>query len=148
TLWQGLQAISRLAHTGCAAGDLLVTAFNGRLFSPRHTPLAEQRRIPDAILRDILLALATTRTADGRRRISYHDLGVEQLGSVYERVLEYEPRSNGALTRTSTRRKSTGSFYTPRSLTEFLVRRTLAPLVDGRSADDILSLRILDPAMG
>jgi len=147
-LWEGLQAISRLAHTGCVAGDLSVTAFNGRLFSPRHTPLAEQRRIPDAILRDILLALATTNTIDGRRRISYHDLGVEQLGSVYERVLEYEPQANGKLTRTSLKRKSTGSFYTPRALTEFLVRRTLAPLVDGKSADDILRLRVVDPAMG
>jgi hypothetical protein len=130
------------------AGDLSVTAFNGRLFSPRHAPLAEHRRIPDAILRDILLALATTNSAGGRRRISYHDLGVEQLGSVYERVLEYEPRPNGTLARTSTKRKSTGSFYTPRALTEFLVRRTLSPLVEAKSADDILALRIVDPAMG
>ena len=148
-LWQGLQAISRLAHAGCSAGDLSVTAFNGRLFSPHHTPLAEQRRIPDAMLRDILLSLATTATKDGiRRRVSYHDLGVEQLGTVYERVLEYEPRPNGALARTSTQRKSTGSFYTPQSLTDFIVRRTLAPLVDGKSCDDILKLRIVDPAMG
>jgi hypothetical protein len=150
-LWTGLQAISRLAHSGCKAGNLEVTAFNGRLFSPRHAPLMEQRRVPDAVVRDLLLSLATQATPHGRRRISYHDLGVEQLGSVYERVLEYEPAarsSTAALARTSTRRKSTGSFYTPRALTEFLVRRTLSPLVDGRSADQILSLRVLDPAMG
>ncbi len=91
-------------------------------------------------------------TQQGRRRISYHDLGVEQLGSVYERVLEYEPASRRQharrSARTSTRRKATGSFYTPRALTEFLVRRTLTPLVEGRSADQILELRIVDPAMG
>lgn len=147
-LWEGLQAISRLAHSGCVAGDLSVTAFNGRLFSPRHAPLAEQRRVPDDVLRDILLALATDKTTEGRRRISYHDLGVEQLGSVYERVLEYEPQIGGTLARTSAQRKSTGSFYTPQSLTEFLVRRTLAPLVADKSADEILNLRIVDPAMG
>jgi hypothetical protein len=147
-LWDALQAISRLAHAGCTAGDLSVTAFNGRLFSPRHTPLAERRHVPDEILRDILLALATTMTKQGRVPISYHDLGVEQLGSVYERVLEYEPRQAGTLSRTSSRRKSTGSFYTPRSLTEFVVRRTLAPLVAGKACDEILKLRILDPAMG
>ena len=147
-LWEGLQAISRLAHAGCVAGDLTVTAFNGRLFSPRHAPLAEQRRVPDEILRDILLALATSETSDGRRRISYHDLGVEQLGSVYERVLEYEPRPDGELARTSAQRKSTGSFYTPQPLTEYLVRRTLAPLVAGRTVEEILALRIVDPAMG
>ncbi len=150
-LWPALQAISRLAHAGCRAGELDVTAFNGRLFSPRHAPLMEQRRVPDAVVRDVLLSLATELTSHGRRRISYHDLGVEQLGSVYERVLEYEPDQRNqrpVLARTSTRRKSTGSFYTPRALTEFLVRRTLTPLVEGRSADRILDLRVVDPAMG
>jgi hypothetical protein len=150
-LWESLQAISRLAHAGCEAGDLVVTAFNGRLFSPRHAPLAEQLRVPDAVVRDVLLSLATESTGAGRRRIAYADLGVEQLGSVYERVLEYEPapaRPGLRLTRTSSGRKNTGSFYTPRSITEFLVRRTLAPLVDHRSAEEILQLRVLDPAMG
>lgn len=150
-LWRALQAISRLAHAGCKAGDLEVTAFNGRLFSPRHAPLTEQRRVPDNVVRDVLLSLATAVTKHGRRRISYHDLGVEQLGSVYERVLEYEPDpepSRITLSRTSIARKSSGSFYTPRALTEFLVRRTLLPLVEGKSADQILNLRIVDPAMG
>ena len=150
-LWKGFQAISRLAHAGCKAGDLEVTAFNGRLFSPRHTPLIEQRAVPDQVMREVLLSLASTPTTLGRRRISYHDLGVEQLGSVYERVLEHEPASDGGsivLTRTSTRRKTTGSFYTPQALTEFLVRRTLSPLVEGRTANQILALRIVDPAMG
>ena len=150
-LWESLQAISRLAHAGCEAGDLVVTAFNGRLFSPRHAPLAEQRRVPDVVVRDVLLSLATESTRAGRRRIAYADLGVEQLGAVYERVLEYEPARTGPairLTRTSSERKNTGSFYTPRSITEFLVRRTLAPLIGERTADEILQLRVLDPAMG
>ena len=150
-LWKAFQAISRLGHAGCSAGVLEVTAFNGRLFSPRHTPLGEQRHVSDAVMRDVLLALASEQTPHGRRRISYHDLGVEQLGSVYERVLEHEPANQGAavvLTRTSRQRKSTGSFYTPQALTEFLVRRTLAPLVEARSAEQILRLRIVDPAMG
>lgn len=150
-LWAALQAISRMAHAGCRAGDLDVTAFNGRLFSPAHSPLVEARRVPDRVAAQVVLALATTDSPSGRARIAYHDLGVEQLGSVYERVLEYEPvRTAGglALKRTSTERKATGSFYTPRSITEFLVRRTLQPLVEGKSADDILALRVVDPAMG
>ncbi len=150
-LWAAMQAIARLAHAGCKAGDLEVTAFNGRLFSPRHAPLADCRRIPDAVAAELLLWLATEPTPSGRRRISYHDLGVEQLGSVYERVLEYEPVVAGsaiALSRTSIERKATGSFYTPQSITEFLVRRTLAPLVERKGVDEILRLRVLDPAMG
>ncbi|HXG87252.1 MAG TPA: N-6 DNA methylase [Vicinamibacterales bacterium] len=150
-LWDALQAISRLAHAGCRAGDLTVTPFNGRLFSPRHTPLAEDARVPDAVVGRVVLALATAPGAGGRQRISYADLGVEQLGAVYERVLEYEPVAGAGLTvltRTSGERKATGSFYTPRAMTEFLVRRALHPLVVGRSVEQILSLRVLDPAMG
>src|SRR5690606_22623434 len=33
-LWDALRASCRLAHAGCLAGDLRVTAFNGRLFAP------------------------------------------------------------------------------------------------------------------
>ena len=150
-LWAALQAIARLAHAGCKAGDLEVTAFNGRLFAPRHAPLVERRRVPEEVAKALVVALATTDTPSGRRRIAYHDLGVEQLGAVYERVLEHEPvatRAGLVLQRTSTERKATGSFYTPRSITEFLVRRTLHPLVVKRSAAGILSLRVVDPAMG
>lgn len=148
--WAALQAIARLAHAGCAAGDLRVTAFNGRLFAPERSPLADTARVPDSVAGAILLALATRRDADARRPIAYADLGVEQLGSVYERVLEYEPVPGARLSlrRTSADRKATGTFYTPRSLTDFIVRRTLAPLVRERTTEQILALRIVDPAMG
>jgi len=150
-LWAGLQAIARMAHAGCQAGDLAVTPFNGRLFSPRHAPLVEQRRVPEAVVKTLVLSLATADSPGGRRPIAYHDLGVEQLGAVYERVLEHEPvatRRGFILRRTSTERKATGSFYTPRAITAFLVRRTLHPLVVDRSAREILALRVVDPAMG
>jgi hypothetical protein len=69
-LWDGLRAISRLAHAGCRAGDLRVTPFNGRLFSPSRTPLAERHDLDDAAGRRALLALATRPTVDheGRER--------------------------------------------------------------------------------
>jgi N-6 DNA Methylase/Eco57I restriction-modification methylase len=133
-LWQALQAIARLAHRGCKAGTLTVVPFNGRLFSPTTAPLAESLTVDDGIVRDVLLAVTTDRSGGRRARISYADLGVEQLGAVYERVLES--------------RKSSGTFYTPRSITEYLVRRALAPLVRRRSPEEILALRVVDPAMG
>jgi hypothetical protein len=149
-VWEALQAIARLAHRGCTAGSLRVVPFNGRLFAPAAAPLADSIRIDDRVVRDVLRAVTTRPAGDRRERISYADLGVEQLGSVYERVLEYAPeRSGGGLVMTATgRRKQTGTFYTPRAMTEYLVRRTLAPLVRGASADRILSLRIVDPSMG
>ena len=69
----------------------------------------------------------------------------------YEQVLDHAPAPDVAqprLERMGDVRKSSGSFYTPRAVTAFLVRRTLQPLVEGRSADEILRLRVLDPAMG
>jgi hypothetical protein len=185
-LWEALQAIARLAHKGCRAGSLVVPPFNGRLFSPARSPIAESCAVDDEVARQALLALSTTasgrpegrhyvrtpsartpsartpsvrtpyvRTRGARRtRIDYRDLGVEQLGSVYESVLDYEPSFAESgdhrilLRRGGDKRKSTGSFYTPHTLTDYVVRRTLHPLVDGASADRILQLRVVDPAMG
>ena len=150
-IWDAILAISRLAHGGCRAGELRVTAFNGRLFSPAHSFQFDRQKIDDETMSKAVLAVGATPTAtDGRRRISYGDLDVEQLGAVYERVLEYEPVRAGTIALTPERdtRQSTGTFYTPRTVTAVLVRSTLEPLVRNRTGDEILQLRLVDPAMG
>jgi len=152
-LWESIQAIARLAHRGCRAGSLRVPPFNGRLFSPMHAPLADSLVLDDAAVREAILSLTTVQQGAVRRRIAYADLGVEQLGGVYERILDYAPavatgNHDPLVLKRIGRRKATGTYYTPRALTEFLVRRALAPLVTDASADKILSLRIVDPAMG
>ena len=149
-VWPALQAIARLAHRGCRAGTLRVPPFNGRLFSPAHAPLADALPLDERQVQAALAALTTQRTRDGVQPIAYGDLGVEHLGGVYERVLDFDVDTAGGrarLVRGGTR-KSTGSFYTPRSLTEYLVRRALAPLVQNRDPEGLLRLRIVDPAMG
>jgi len=45
-------------------------------------------------------------------------------------------------------RKSTGTFYTPQPIADYVVRRTLAPLVRDATPEQILRLRIVDPSMG
>ena len=152
-LWDALRAIARLAHTGCRAGDLQVTPFNGRLFAPARTPLAERRDLDDAAAQRAIVALSTRPAADraGRERIAYRDLGVEQLGAVYETLLDYEPRlerSAVSLQPGSGVRKATGTFYTPQPIADYVVRRTLGPLVHHATPEQILQLRIVDPAMG
>jgi hypothetical protein len=160
-LWHAVQAISRMAYAGCSAGELRVTAFNGRLFSPSQAAAFERMPLDDRVMREAILAVSTVPPGTGRRipapartsraRIAYRDLDVEQLGAVYERVLDYEPASSSrspALIRTRDLRRASGSFYTPRAVTSFLVRRTLAPLIANRTAAQLLELRILDPAMG
>ena len=152
-LWDALRAIARLAHAGCRAGDLQVTPFNGRLFAPARTPLAERRGLDDEAARRAIVALSTRPAPDraGRERIAYRDLGVEQLGAVYETLLDYEPRVERGMVSLqpgSGVRKATGTFYTPQPIADYLVRRTLGPLVRDATADRILQLRIVDPAMG
>ncbi len=151
-LWQALAAISRLAHAGCVAGELRITAFNGRLFSPEATALGDVP-VPDATMGRVVAAVSITPGGRGevRRRIGYRELDVEQLGAVYEQLLDYEPAATAAgarLARTRQLRKSSGAFYTPRAVTACLVRQTLQPLVVGRTAEQILALRLVDPAMG
>lgn len=153
-LWESLQAIARLAREGCAAGDLRVTPFNGRLFAT--VPAIDASRpLGDEPVQRALLALSTTPAGSaGRQRIDYRDLGVEQLGAVYEAVLDYEPAVDDGphpsvrLRKGSHERKATGTFYTPRPITEYIVRRTLYPLVRDAGAERILRLRVLDPSMG
>jgi len=152
-LWDALRAIARLAHAGCRAGDLRVTPFNGRLFAPARTPLAERRDLDDESARQAVRALSSRPTSDraGRERIAYRDLGVEQLGAVYETLLDYEPTGHGdavRLERGSGIRKATGTFYTPQPIADYLVRRTLGPLVRDAAPEQILKLRVVDPAMG
>ncbi|MCX6550915.1 MAG: N-6 DNA methylase, partial [Acidobacteria bacterium] len=165
-IWEGLQALARLAHDGCRAGTLTVSPFNGRLFAPAHAPLAETKRLDDGLVARALMALTTHESGGRRERISFRDLGVEQLGAVYESVLDYEaivvhgpglgragpaapePSRSVQLVTRRDQRKSSGTFYTPQAITNHLVRRTLRPLVKDAGADEILRLRVLDPAMG
>jgi hypothetical protein len=166
-LWDGLAAITRLSRSGCDTDNLIVRPFNGRLFARASAPSLEVRsaartttvgsRRKDAALATALSALGTRPGRAGREEISYADLGVEQLGAVYERVLDLDPNALADARlpsagpsghRHSRRRKETGTFYTPQPLAEFVVRRTLTPLVRGATADAILDLRVIDPAMG
>jgi hypothetical protein len=58
----------------------------------------------------------------------------------YEPVWAGNPQPSVRLQRTGRERKATGTFYTPRSLTEYLVRRTLYPLIRHATPESILSL--------
>ncbi|RPK88402.1 DNA methyltransferase [Streptomyces sp. ADI98-10] len=107
------------------------------------------------------------------RAVDYRHLDAEELGSVYESLLELEPKHSTA-DRTFTlvevagnTRKTTGSYYTPSSLIECLLDSTLDPVIRdavkrGEEAasesgaadpadaivDELLSLTVCDPACG
>ena len=102
-LWEGLAAVTRLSRTGCESGDLIVRPFNGRLFARGAAPslecdqagVATRRSRPPRCAPGVARRARHAPGPGGREEISYSDLGVEQLGAVYERVLDLDPDDRG-----------------------------------------------------
>ena len=75
-----------------AEGDpaLGLPPYNGGLFDPAAAPILDRVDLPDATIAPVVEALSRI-DRDGRSRyINYRDLSVQQLGSIYERLLEHE----------------------------------------------------------
>ena len=141
--------------------------YNGGLFAQQAAPMLEQVRLSDHVLAPIIHNLSHTEGESGRRFVNYRDMTVQQLGSIYERLLEREPvrtpEGEIVVRPNSYARKDSGSFYTPQPLVDLIVERTLTPLLEERKAafhakaaalqsdtrakaDRIADLRPLDPA--
>ena len=110
--------------------------YNGGLFAADAAPLLEAVRLPDAAFAPIIHDLSHTETGGERRFVSYRDMSVQQLGSIYERLLEREPVFGDGgkivIRPNPYARKDSGSFYTPQELVDLIVGRTLNPLVEER----------------
>ena len=104
-------------------------------------PLAGARLSNEALLGAVrALSLFASRQTGGLRRVDFGNLGAEELGSIYESLLEliphYDP-DNRAYTLTvlpGNERKESGSYYTPTSLVECLLDSALDPLLDEATA--------------
>ena len=114
--------------------------YNGGLFAPEAAPILEKIRVPDTVVADVIYDLSHTTTGQehngARRFVNYRDMSVQQLGSIYERLLEREPtrsQDGGVEIRLdSYARKDSGSFYTPQKLVDLIVDQTLKPLAEER----------------
>ncbi|MCY4114487.1 MAG: restriction endonuclease [Chloroflexi bacterium] len=122
------------------AGDdsIGLPPYNGGLFAADVALLLNSVRLPDAAFAPIVYDLSHAEI-DGRRQfVNYRDMSVQQLGSIYERLLEREPvrNSRGEIeTRLNPyARKDSGSFYTPQELVDLILDQTLKPLAEERLA--------------
>lgn len=109
--------------------------YNGGLFNAAQTPLLKAIALPDDVMAEAIDILSWERR-DGRRRyINYRDLSVQQLGSIYERLLEFELTRDPETGEVDIRpnifaRKNSGSYYTPDDLVLLILDETLQPLID------------------
>ena len=133
--WSAFDDLCRAIDAGDASIGL--PPYNGGLFERDSVPLLTSVRLGDAVMADVIDALSFERTPDGRRYINYRDLGVQQLGSIYERLLEQEiVREDGeTIVRPNTfARRDSGSYYTPDDLVGLIIQETIGPLAQLRAA--------------
>jgi hypothetical protein len=173
SLWPRLTTIFRAIADG--NDDLGIPPYNGGLFDRTAAPILERSQLADNDLSAIIFALSHEQEGEagrGPRYINYRDLSVQQLGSVYERLLEFQLKQEAgevSVVLNAFGRKSSGSYYTPDELVKLIITRTVGPLVDEADlafrkeaeeakkldylealdpAQAILNLKVCDPAMG
>ncbi|WP_298818238.1 Eco57I restriction-modification methylase domain-containing protein [uncultured Chloroflexus sp.] len=162
-LWHSLRALWMVFADERLAELLAVAPLNGELFAWQ--PLDE------CVIgnRDLLAAMwhltrYQERDSDLPRLVNYAALDTEELGSVYESLLDLHPVIdwNDALPwfqmeTSGQERRSTGSHYTPPDLVTPLIQHALEPVLQERLAAcrtneereaAILNLKVLDPACG
>lgn len=133
-IWGHVSDLSRIIDKGDSSVG--IPPYNGGLFATEGTPLLTSARVPDSVMAPALDALSYERSTGERRYINYRDLSVQQLGSIYERLLEFEIVRDdaGALTVRPNlfARKNSGSYYTPDELVGLILDETLEPLISER----------------
>lgn len=106
--------------------------YNGGLFDAKRTPLLNDVSLADDVIANVVDALSFERVDGLRRYINYRNLNVQQLGSIYERLLEHElTRVGSELTIRPNifARKGSGSYYTPEDLVQLIIKEAVDPLV-------------------
>jgi len=156
--WAGLQLVMRaLGDSGEPA--LALPGLGSFLWKAHATPDLDTARLDNRHLLTAIRSLSTTTEGRITRSVDYRNLGAEELGSIYESLLELHPildltaRTFHLATAGGHERKTTGSYYTPTSLITELLDSALEPVLDEAVASDdpegaLLKVTVLDPACG
>ena len=212
-VWEGYpkqneeQQALNLANAEIIHDTFELAPLKSHLFDPARLSLLNRVKFRNTTLRRVIELMSLSRAADKsgrgkkrRGRISYAQLGINQLGAVYEALLCFRgffaqedlyevkraqdkemnplevgyfvpagdlekyteeekvynqdgspkcyPKGTFIYRLAGRDRENSASYYTPESLTKCLVKYTLKELLKDKTADDILSLRICEPAMG
>ncbi len=171
--WARLRGLFGLINDGW---DDLIPQYNGGLFNPASHPFLEDNELGNKALAGVIELL--TRTKEGERityrdldvrhlgdvyeglleyqpQIADQDLVIVSKKGSETVAPQSSPNQEVAYTEGDVYlltdkgdRKATGSYYTPDYIVRYIVENTLAPLCEGKTVEEILSLKILDPATG
>jgi hypothetical protein len=167
-LWEGLKVTFKIISQGCE--ELKVFGYNGELFDNSKLLLLNRLSIKNYDLLAAVKNLCIIQEENVQKRINYLDLGVEEIGAIYESLLQYVPRiSDKRLTIRDEQipakrffldprgflQKTSGSYYTDHRLIEALICSTLSPVLERKLKDTVdtkqkslLRLRVCDPSCG
>ena len=160
-LWDAVQVVFRGVSTG--EPRLALPALAG-IFSATQCPALDHSKLENRALLLAVFKLAWLRADGSLARVNWRDMGPEELGSVYESLLELVPQigdggrefrfATGGETKGNAR-KTSGSYYTPDSLVQVLLDSALEPVIHDTIAKNptntveaLLGLSIVDPACG
>jgi hypothetical protein len=161
-IWQSLRVLWKVLSNEKLAEIFEAAPLNGELFAPL---TVDRYTITNRALLEAFWNLAWYQESSSAppRRVNYAALDVEELGSVYEGLLEYDPEVNtsSGIPRfelaPGSERRETGSYYTPPELVAELIHSALDPVIEERlqaatshaeKEATILSIRVCDPAAG
>lgn len=162
--WQAIKIVFKGLENG---QPLLALPALGGLFSGHQCQYLDQSSLDNAFLLTAMESLRWANLAGTKTLIDYRNMDTEELGSVYESLLELVPeieihaRKFGFVGITSegstagNARKTSGSYYTPDSLVQELIKSALEPVIEERikqnpdnPTDALLAIRVIDPACG
>ncbi|MCK9687346.1 Eco57I restriction-modification methylase domain-containing protein [Scleromatobacter humisilvae] len=168
-LWQALTIT--FGSLGIGQPALGLPALSG-LFDADQCARLDAAQLDNRSLLAAVFQLGWFRAEGGLSRVNYRDMGPEELGSVYESLLELVPDLQGLASPATARlafvgddesdastkgntRKLTGSYYTPDSLVQELIKSALEPVISEavraspqRPVEALLALTVCDPACG
>ena len=161
-LYQVFQLITRFLGSDPGCPELAIPPLGSFLWSPKASPDLNDCLISNRHFLEAVLALGFIRDGNVRRAIDYKNLGSEELGSVYESLLELHPIVNADAgtfelqTAAGHERKTSGSYYTHDSLVQSLLDSALEPVIaettkgkeGAAAAEALLNLKICDLAVG
>jgi hypothetical protein len=158
-LFESLKVVMNGLKESEGCPSLGLPPLNSALWSEEFCRNLDGSHISNLHLLRAVRKLSRIKVEKSYRNVDYRSLGTEELGGVYESLLELSASVNPKDRRftltiaAGSERKSTGSYYTPHELVDLTLDEALEPMIQhALGADDpeeaLLQLKVCDPTCG